>query len=244
MIEKYFKKVEAESAKKHKVSSKQTSVKGKKKKIAQSSSDFSPSRIKELLAHCLPRKLTIDAVRIIDSSGYSPEGVDLAVYEEAYPDIISIMNGYVPSELVCAVFHLVRNLDRETLYEAMGRAASAKKLDFFTGDPAETEEKIPIPSFIVCGSTKYHLKDLKRDVVERYLSKNIEPRFEFDILMVMKKGLVIKNWREKRSFIALETGEDTLMWFFVLMNEYLDIDKKRSVDFRNYIKKQVVYDEY
>ena len=62
--------------------------------------------------------------------------------------------------------------------------------------------------------------------------------------MILHKGIVVKNWREKRSFIALETNEDTFMWFFILMNEYLDVKKEHNIDFRKYVKKEVVYNEY
>ena len=62
--------------------------------------------------------------------------------------------------------------------------------------------------------------------------------------MILHKGIVVKNWRERRSFIALETKEDTFMWFFILMNEYLDVKREQNIDFRKYVKKEVVYNEY
>jgi len=127
--------------------------------------------------------------------------------------------------------------------EALSRIATAKKLNMYAA-ASEEEERIHIPSFLVVSSTKYEFPELKNDIINFYLSKNIEYQYELDILMVMNRGIVVKNWREKRSFIALETKEDTFMWFFILMNEYLDLKKDRAIDFRNYVKKEIIYSEY
>ena len=76
------------------------------------------------------------------------------------------------------------------------------------------------------------------------MAKSIDHSCELDILLVLNKCLLMKNWREKRSFIGLETGEQSLMWFFILMNEYLDGVGDREMDFRGYIRQNVVYREF
>ena len=60
----------------------------------------------------------------------------------------------------------------------------------------------------------------------------------------MNIGVVVKDWREKRNFIALETGKDTLKWFFILMNEYVNVDRGNDIDLRNYVKHAEKYNEY
>ena len=64
------------------------------------------------------------------------------------------------------------------------------------------------------------------------------------IIVILNTGIIIKNWREKRSYIALETGKDTLMWFFILMCEYLDTEKEIEFDLRNYVQHREEYKEY
>ena len=54
----------------------------------------------------------------------------------------------------------------------------------------------------------------------------------------------VSDWKEKRSYKALETGKDTFKWFFMLMNEYLDVERGSDLDLRNYVKRQERYNEY
>ena len=50
------------------------------------------------------------------------------------------------------------------------------------------------------------LEEIKESILDYYVSKSVDYALEFDVLMILDKGLVVKNWREKRSFIALETS--------------------------------------
>ncbi len=195
------------------------------------------------LSGIIQSNLKIAPVKPIDSSGFSPDGADLVIYDEYCRDILNLMGGYVPYELIYGLIHMVPTLNKDSLIEVLSKIATAKKLNMYAA-PAEEEERVHIPSFVVVSSTKYEFQELKNDIVNFYLSKNIEYQYELDILMVMHKGIVVKNWREKRSFIALETNDDTFMWFFILMNEYLELKKDRAIDFRNYVKKEIIYNEF
>ncbi len=195
------------------------------------------------LSGLIPSNFKIGPVKPIDSSGFSPDGADLVIYDEYCRDIIDLMGGYIPFELIYGLIHVVQTLNKDSLIEVMSKIATAKKLNMYAAS-SEEEDRVHIPSFVVVSSTKYTFQELKNDIINFYLSKSIEYQYELDILMVMHKGIVVKNWREKRSFIALETNEDTFMWFFILMNEYLDLKRDRAIDFRNYVKKEIIYNEY
>jgi hypothetical protein len=239
MIAKYFKDFDKRIIKKKKAGVKTDEKKGK----VSHKASVDLRMLKENLSRIIPSNLRIDSVRPIDTAGFSPDGVDLVAYDPYCPDILDLMGGYVPYELVYGLFHIVQDLNKGTLIEVLNKIATAKKLNMFAASP-EDEEKPHIPSFVIASSTKYQFSELKNDIINYYLSKNIEYQYELDILMILHKGIVVKNWREKRSFIALETNEDTFLWFFILMNEYLDLKKERTIDFRKYIKKEVIYNEY
>lgn len=238
MIAHYFKGLDKKIIKK-KAGGKGPAKKGK----AASRASIDVRVLKESLARIIPSNLTIDAGKPIDSAGFSPLGVDLVVFDRYCEDIIDLMGGYIPCEMVYGLYHLVNDLTKETLNEALTRVSTAKKLNMYTTAP-EGEEKAYVPSFVIAASTKYQFGELKNDIINHYLSKSLEHQYELDILVVLNRGIVVKNWREKRSFIALETKEDTFLWFFILMNEYLDVRKVRNIDFRNYVKKEVSYTEY
>ena len=208
-----------------------------------SSSKIDLNALKEQVNSIIPSYLTVDSVRPIDSSGFSPEGADLVAFKGYCRDIMKLMGGYVPCELVYGTFHIVGELDRNTLHEVLNRIISVKKLNMFAQED-EGDEKKHIPSFIIATGMSYTFMELKNDIINYYMSKGIDYSQELDLLAVLGRGIIVKNWREKRNFIAIESKDDTCMWFCILMNEYLDIDEKSSMDLRKYIKNDTVYKEY
>ena len=241
MIDKYFKDFDKKIIAKSKTAAKDSSKKGDAKSGAGKTIDL--KMLKEALSGIIPVGLIVESVKPIDSTGFSPECVDLVAYKEYCPDIIKLMDGYVPCELIYGLYHIIQNFNKDSLVDILNKVITAKKLNRYSANPDEMQQN-HIPSFVIAASTNYQFNDLKNDIVNYYLSKNIEYQFEIDILVILQKGIVVKNWREKRSFIALETKEDTTMWFYILMNEYLDVNKDITVDFRKYIAKDVVYNEY
>ena len=196
----------------------------------------------EFFENVIPAGLRIESVKPIDSSGFSPEGSDLVIYREYCKDLVNLMNGYIPYELVYGAIYLLEKIERAELAETLNKIASIKKLNKFTEEFEDNDYYIP--AFLIVNDQDYPLFEFKNDLINYYMAKSVEHEYECDIVMVMNRGLIIKDWREKRSFIGLETGEDTLMWFFVLMSEYLEVSQTVQVDFRKYIKKEVVYTEY
>jgi hypothetical protein len=240
MIDSYFKDFEKNIVKKGRAGAKPSKGKAGSKRGSKTTIDT--GLLKEALTPLIPLDLTIEAVRPVDSGGFSPEGVDLVAYRKYCPDIIGIMGGFIPGELIYGFYHIVQELNKDSLEKVLDTIAKAKRLNMFT--EADEVGAVPIPSFVVAANTRYKFSDLKNDITNYYMTKSIEHQYELDILMVLRKGVVVKNWREKRSFIALETMEDTAMWFYILMNEYLDAERVIDIDFRKYVRKDVIYNEY
>jgi hypothetical protein len=192
------------------------------------------------LNRIVPSHLKLSTAKVIDASGYSPEGVDLVVYKDKFRDTEKLLDGHIPVELVYGTFFLTKTINMDTIYEVLGRIMNGKKLNRYT----DKENNPSIPAFVIAFDMDIELKDLKETLLSYYISKNIDNVFEFDVIMIMNRGIIIKDWRQKRSYIALETGVDTLKWFFVLINEYLDVEKDEEIDFRSYIKETSKYNEY
>ncbi|MBN2040699.1 MAG: hypothetical protein JW864_11685 [Spirochaetes bacterium] len=251
MFSKYFEKLEKQLLKKPKTSkaadSKASKDKGKAaaKKGAASKTRAVPavdlSALMDDLNKIIPSRLKLDSVKMTDPSGYSPEDIDFIAYHERYRDILAIMDGVVPCELVYGTFHVSPMLDKDNLNEILRKVVQAKKINRFTDDP---ESASMIPAFIVAYDTEFKLPDLKSILIENYMAMSIDSMSEIDIIVILNKGIVIKDWRDKRSYIALETGKDSFMWFFILMNEYLDVEKQNEFDPRNYVQHGEKYNEY
>lgn len=255
MLTKYFKSFDDKFLKKtkKKATAKKTSAKGSKKKTsakaAVTSTKLDVKQIKSALEEIIPQGLSIDEAKPIDSGGFSPEGADLCIYKKYCESIIDILDGFLPYELIYGILHLVDKLDKKEMAEVLAKVAAVKKLNRFVMNEEEPEQDdyniiLPVPSFIIVNNLDLSLMELKNDIINYYMAKSVQHEYEFDIMMVVNRGLIVKNWREKRSYIAFETENDTMMWFFVLMNEYLDMDRNNTIDFRKYIKKDVVYKQY
>ena len=225
-----------------------TTAKGTAKKVSSGGSSKKEStkvdikKFKEKLERIIPKNLAINSARPISSTGFSPEGADLIIYRNYCDDILELFDGAVPQELVYGTVHFVNPLNKKNLGDALNRVSSVKKINYFSD--SDENNTMLIPSFIICAETEYSMPDLKDAISNYYISNNIEHNHEMDILVILDKGLVVKNWREKRSYIALETTKDTVMWFYVLLNEYLDINRGSTLDMRKYIRSDVVYPEY
>jgi hypothetical protein len=218
-----------------------TPAKGKKAS-ADSAVTLTLKSFKEEIERIIPAQLNVDSLKPINGSGFSPEGADLLVYYPYCRDIALMMNGYMPVELIYGSYFLAPTLNKGNLHEVLNRVVNVKKINQYSEE--SDNEQMMVPAFVVVGATDYPLRELKNDVLNYYMSRSIIHEWEFDILIVINKGLVIKNWREKRSFIALETGSDTFKWFFILMNEYLDHKKEEEIDFRDYVNQNIQYNQY
>jgi hypothetical protein len=245
MLSNYFKDFEKKIIKKGQKSTKpEKDTTSGKKSISQKSpaSQIDMHKIQEQLGRIIPKKLKIDAVRPISASGFSPEGADLIIYTDYCEDLLGLFNGSIPQELVYGTVSITQKLDKKGLSEVLNRVAGVKKINFFASNDESTQQTIP--AFIIAAESSIPLAELKNDMINHYMSNNIDFSHEVDVLMVINKGLVIKNWREKRSFIGLDTGKDSMMWFYVLINEYLEIEKSITLDMRKYIKNETIYPEY
>ncbi|HNU90515.1 MAG TPA: hypothetical protein PKO25_01425 [Spirochaetota bacterium] len=245
MFTKYFEDVQKQLVKARPGSQSKTRARGKTAsksgKTAPAAAQLDPGGLIKIMEGLVPPKLCLGTLGVIDPSGYSPEGVDFVAYRPLCRDMAALMGGYAPSELVYGTYHLCGDIGRENLQAALNSVVQAKKLNLFTED---RQEYPAIPAFIVSAGGGMRLEEIKESILDYYVSKSVDYALEFDVLMILDKGLVVKNWREKRSFIALETGAATLMWFFILMHEYLDIERGGSLDLRNYVKYTEKYAEY
>ena len=243
MLSNYFKGFHEKLVKKS--ATKKTATKAKTK-TAKGKSDKISVDMKELqdkISKIIPSNLVLDVQKPIDTEGFSPDGADFIVYKEFCEDLLKIMDGYVPFELIYGTYHVLPELEKKTLPEILNKVVSIKKLNQFSDAEEDSSDTLTIPAFIIVAESNYSFLELKNDIINFYMSNGIDPHNEFDLMMIPNKGLMIKNWREPRSYIALETNEDTAMYFFILMNEYLQHERE-EIDFRNYVKKEVVYTEY
>jgi len=240
MIKKYFNVINKKILKKGTQKKADSEKKDKSSRSTPQAIDV--KILEETIRGLIPGRLNISSLKPVDSSGFSPDGADFIIYNEYCRDIDKLFSGQVPYELVHGAVFTVHDLTKSTLADAINRVSSIKKINQF----AETESVFSIPSFIIAGcGTSYPLPDIKNDVINYYISRGVEAEAEFELLAVLNYGILIKDWhRGNRSYVALETGEDTLMWLAILMCEYLDIEREDEFDLRRYVRSDRNYNEF
>lgn len=243
MFNNYFQSLEKKLIKKYKTTVKKTvKKKAVKKKVAKKVSKV--KYFEELVAainDITPAEILVTNNKIVDQSSYVSDSADFIACKNVYTDLAGIFAEGVPTEIVYAAYHVCPVVNRKNFVEVLKKVAGTKKSDQYV---EKEEDNVFIPSFIISFNSTYTLEELKKSILEIYTEENIEPQFEFDIMVVLGEGIIIKDWRDKRAYIALETKEDTLKWFFVLMNEYIEVDNARDLDLRSYIKETRRYNEY
>ena len=249
MLSNYFKefdkKIVKRAAKKAAPKAKAKAKKGAAKKAVAKTQKggvkLDLKALKERLEGIIPTHLAIEKAKPVDMNGFSPDGADLIIYRPYCRDIVEMMGGLVPFELLHGTCFTTDELNRKTLPEVLNRVGALKKMSKL----AQSEENsFNVPAFIIAGDTSMSMLDIKNDILNYYMNNNVPGDQEFELLLIFNKGIVIRNWREERSYISLETGEDSIMWFFILMNEYLEAEHSFELDFRNYIKTDKTYSEY
>jgi hypothetical protein len=212
-----------------------------KKGSAKSASPLDSALLIEKLDQIIPSGLKISSAKPIDATGFSPEGADYIVYSEYCRDITKLMNGYIPFELIQGAFFTIPDLKKNTIADALNRVATVKKINRFS----EEESEFSVPCFLITGGSDYPILDVKNDIVNYYISKGVDSGSEFEVMMVHNQGILIKDWHSgNRNYVGLETGEDTLMWFYILITEYLSIERDEEFDIRKYIRSEKVYNEF
>lgn len=253
MLFEYFKEFNARivkqgAAKKTASKKKAAAKKGASKKASAKKSQakatsfkLDKNKLQEGLEGIIPMGLNITDANPLDSNGFSPDGADFCIYRPHCRDIVSLMGGYIPQELLQGTVFTTDSLNKKTLQELLNRVAAVKKINRLSTE--EEEESFNVPSFIIAGGGDYGMMDLKNDILNAYMNNNVDESLKFEILMVVNQGIVIRDWHTK-SYVSLETGEDTMLYFFILMNEYLEAERDGELDFRKYVKTDKSYNEY
>ncbi|HRX15265.1 MAG TPA: hypothetical protein P5123_03035 [Spirochaetota bacterium] len=188
----------------------------------------------------LPEGNIITRSKICDSTGISVDTADFIVSEKRFKGMELIFSEEMPVELVRGSYSICQKVNRKQLVETLINVANCKKVGQY-----EKKNEPPFhASFVIAFDSTYQMDELKKAVKEIYHENSVDPRFEMDLMIVLGKGIVIKDWSKKGNYIALDTKEDSLMWFYIIMNEYLSLATSQDFDLRNYIRNPKVYDEF
>ncbi len=168
---------------------------------------------------------------------------DVLIYHKIIPAIVEMTGGYILSDSLFAFMSLENDLGRAGLITHANMTNALKSL-YEAGTPGGDNRIIPIFSILFAFKSTAPLEDQRDEIARVSQEKGITLNHELDLICVLGQGLIIKDWENQGGYKVIETGQDTLLWFYALLLEYLDRDGNVGLDPREYIKNSTVYKEY
>ncbi len=166
---------------------------------------------------------------------------DLIIYKKWCKNFLKLTQGYVLVDQIYSFITIENELSTENLIKHIDLTQSIKTM--YAMDYSISDERIlPIYSVLFAYKSRIPLLSHKLTLIHTSQEKQIPINHEVDMVCIMDQGIIIKDW-EQSTFKVIETNEDTLMWFYILLIEFLDRENELKMDLRSYIKEQKEYVE-
>lgn len=195
----------------------------------------------DFLREHLPPKFHLATGKVRSKKHILNRNCDVLIYDKLCPRFLSMTGGYVPVDSLFAFMSIETDLSTESLISHALLTRAMKTLYQSVKDIGD-EEMVPIFSVLFSHKSRVPLRSHQIAIKDTSREKGINVNNELDMICILNEGLIIKDWENGGSYKAVETGPDTLLWFYVLLMEYLDREGKMNL--RDYIKTAKEYTEY
>ena len=202
----------------------------------------------------LPEHFSLATGKVRNKKHILNRNCDLLLYKKWCPKFMEMAGGYIIADTLYAFMSLEAELTTSSLvtHAALTNALKSLYAVSMDGDGEETRlpgqdedyRIIPMFSILVAYKSSVPLLSHKLAIKDTSREKGIASNHELDMICILDQGLIIKDWESGGEYKAVETGADTLMWFFILLLEFLDRDNILDVNLRNFIKSTKDYKEY
>ena len=197
----------------------------------------------DFLRDHLPPNFSLATGKVRGKKHILNRSIDCLIYWKLCNRIMEMTGGYVLVDHLYTFMTLDHDLTTQQLIAHCTMTKGMKALYAATRDVPDNQI-LPVFSVLVSYKSSIPLLSHKVALADTAREKEIPINHEPDLVCVLDQGLIIKDWESGGAYRAVETGPDTLMWFYVLLMEYLDRDGKVGFDAREYIKSSREYKEY
>lgn len=202
--------------------------------------------IREFFSEHLANYFDVTSGSALDSFGHLVENIDILVYYPFHSKMWEMMNKSAVVEHIFGGIFVIPKVTTDELNQALRKIISFKQLSS-RKQIGEGENQRKIPCAIIGLETTLSYAQLKDYLVNYYKNNEILNAYEVDFIGVLNHSMIIKDWHNKeKSYSAIETKKDTLMWLFILFQEYILGSESSNLGFsyREYIKNPEKYNEY
>ena len=191
----------------------------------------------------VPQEFSLATGKVRNKKHLLNRNCDLLIYRKWCAKFLDLTGGYVLSDSLYSFLSIEANLTAASLATHASLTRALKSL--YIGERQFQElEPVPMFSILFAYGSEHSLLFHKQSLMEISQEKEIPVNLEADLICVLGQGLIIKDWEIAGGYKVVETGDETLMWFYVLLMEYLDRDGRLNYNLRDYIKNNKEYNEY
>ncbi len=166
---------------------------------------------------------------------------DLIIYKKWCKNFLNLTGGFIPVDHTYAFFSIEGELTTDALVNHVNFTQSVKTM-YAMDFGLSQEEIVPTYSLLFAYKSRIPLLSHKLAIIHNMEEKEITFSHSVDLVCVLNQGIIIKDWQNS-VYKIIETNEDTLMWFYILLIEFLDRNNELNIDLRSYIKEEKQYVE-
>lgn len=191
----------------------------------------------------LPPELSLATGKVRNKKHLLNRDCDVLIYRKWCAKFLDLTGGYVLADALNAFITIEAGLTASNLATHASLSRALKVLHSGEREVSELEV-VPMYSLLFAYESEHSLLFHKQNLIEISQEKEIPVNMETDLICVLGQGLIIKDWEIAGGYKVVETGPDTMMWFYILLMEYLDRDGALNLNLRDYIKNNKEYNEY
>lgn len=207
--------------------------------------------IYDFLKNHIPSEFSLAAGRVRNNRQMLKHSCDVLIYKRWCERYFDLSGGYVLADNLHAFMSLEANLEAPAITMHVGLTSAMKSLYIMQKQQLEedgnaekeSQHLVPLYSILFSYTSSRSLLYIKQNIEKVSEQKEIPLNRQVDMVCVLNKGILIKNWEAGGVYQGIETGRDTLMWFYVILTEYLDREGSLQLNLRDYIKSGREYNE-
>ncbi len=190
----------------------------------------------------LPESCFLSSGGVRNQKQILKKNCDLVLYKRWCESYLEMTGGYILTEDLYAFMSIDVEFNASTLNHHVSLTRAIKSL-YTSQETDEAKVIIPIYSILFVYHSSSSLLQIKKELEKLIERKEIILSQQVDMICVLDKGFIIKDWENGGIYRGIQSGKDTLMWFYVMLMEYLDQKDRNPIIFRNYVKEGRDYPE-
>ena len=235
MFSDYFSKKSIELTSALKANLKKSGVKSpdKKKDVAIFQDLYS------FLSEHLPDIFCLATGKVRNKKHLLNRSADLLIYNKWCERYLDLTDGYILSDSLYAFMSIEKDITKSSLQTHANITRALKSL--YAAEKKETSGLIPVYSILFSYTSSREPDQIVEELDQIQASKEIPVNQGVDMIVILNKAVIVRDYEKSGELKSILTGKDTLMWFYILLMEYLDRDNKLKLDLRDYIKQDENY---